>query len=353
MEENEKITKNTSADQTKKEEKSEKNNNKKGNGGTVIIVIIIIWLFLIGIYYYFNYMKKEDTRSNTNVNNTAVLENNNNNVTNTENTAFKLTKEQYPKVDGATAMKPMSVEIAKSVLGMTDDEANKFIVHNTTGEAYQNLIDKKADVIFVSEPSDDIKAKAKAAGVEFEMVGLGYDGFVFLVNKDNPISSLTVEQIQKIYTGQITNWKKVGGEDLNIIPYQREANSGSQNLMEKMVMKGQKMTDTKGTSLEIESMAGLVDTISSQTNSKATIGYSIYVYAKEQYVKDNVKFLGINGVYPSDETITNKQYPLTKVVYAIYRKDEPENSNTRKLVNWLLTSEGQKAVEAGGYVKIK
>ena len=70
------------------------------------------------------------------------------------------------------------------------------------------------------------------------MVGIGLDGFVFLVNKENKVDSLTLEQIQKIYTGEITNWSNVGGENEEIVAYQREANSGSQNLMEKMVMQG-------------------------------------------------------------------------------------------------------------------
>ena len=68
--------------------------------------------------------------------------------------------------------------------------------------------------------------------------------------------------------------------------------------------------------------------------------------------KDNVKFLAINGVKPTDETIANISYPLTKVVYAVYRKDEAQNSNVRKLVNWLKTEEGKKAVSAGGYVPL-
>lgn len=78
-----------------------------------------------------------------------------------------------------------------------------------------------------------------------------------------------------------------------------------------------------------------------------------YLYAKEQYVKDNVKFLSINGVEPSDATIADGSYPLTKTVYAIYRKGEPEDSNAKKLVKWLKTEEGQKAVVAGGYTGLK
>lgn len=321
-------------------------NNKTKISLTSIIAIILLIIFIIsGVVYYIFISKKVDGQKEENTVTTEQTE------TKTAN-KFKLSQEEYPKVDGATAMKPMSVEIAKAVIGMTDEEAEKFIVHNTTSKAYQNLIDKKTDLIFVSEPSDDILNKAKKAGVEFEMVGIGRDGFVFIVNKENNINSLTIEQIQKIYTGEIKNWSEVGGDDEGIIAYQREENSGSQNLMEKMVMKKLKMAEVP-TSLLIADMGGLIDCIASYENSKSSIGYSIYLYAKEQYVKDSIKFLSINGVYPSDETIADGSYPLSKIVYAIYRKDEPQDSTVRKLVDWLLTDEGQQVVEAGGYTRIK
>ena len=237
----------------------------------------------------------------------------------------------------------------------TDGITKKYLDENThgkTAKVYASLINKEKDLIFVSEPSDDILKSAEDNNVEFEMVGIGLDGFVFLVNKENKVDSLTLEQIQKIYTGEITNWSNVGGENEEIVAYQREANSGSQNLMEKMVMQGLKMKEPENTNLMIGSMSGLIDGIASYSNSKNSIGYSIYLYAKEQYVKDNVKFLAINGVKPTDETIANISYPLTKVVYAVYRKDEAQNSNVRKLVNWLKTEEGKKAVSAGGYVPL-
>ena len=267
-------------------------------------------------------------------------------------TSLTFTKATYPKVDGATAMYPMSVEIAKAVIGLSEEEAEDFIKHHTTSKAYYNLIDGTCDLIFVSEPSDDILNRAKEAGVTFEMVGIGRDGFVFVVNQDNPVDSLTIEQIIQIYTGQITNWKEVGGEDLPIIAYQREQNSGSQNLMEKVVMKGTPMMEAPAEYL-ISSMDGLIDHVASFENSRAALGYSIYLYAKDQYVKDSIKLLSIDGVFPTDDSIADGSYPLSKIVYAIFRADEPENSPVRQLVEWLRTPEGQLAVEAGGYVGMK
>ena len=316
--------------------------SKKGKSGIAIVIaiILIIVLGVIGVFYYIN--------SNKNVENIGETKKDE------KIEDLKMTEAEFPKVDGATAMLPMIGEITKSVLGYNDDQAQKFLEENTQGKTakvYQGLIDGKTNVIFASEPSDDILQKAKNAGVEFEMTGIGLDGFVFLLNEQNPVKSLTLDQIRGIYTGKITNWKEVGGDDAKIIAYQREKNSGSQNLMEKMVMQGEKMVDTANTNLEIASMAGLIDGVSSYENSKYAIGYSIYLYAKEQYVKGNVKFLAINGVEATDENITNKSYPLTKIVYAITKKSEPQNSSARKLIKWLLTDAGQKAVEAGGYVR--
>ena len=316
--------------------------SKKGKSGIAIVIaiVLIIVLGVIGVFYYIN--------SNKNVENIGETKKDEK----IEN--LKMTETEFPKVDGATAMLPMIGEITKSVLGYNDEQAQRFLEENTQGKTakvYQGIIDGKTNVIFASEPSDDILQKAKNAGVEFEMTGIGLDGFVFLLNEQNPVKSLTLDQIRGIYTGKITNWKEVGGDDAKIIAYQREKNSGSQNLMEKMVMQGEKMTDAANTNLEIASMAGLIDGVSSYENSKYAIGYSIYLYAKEQYVKGNVKFLAINGVEATDENITNKSYPLTKIVYAITKKSEPQNSSARKLIKWLLTDVGQKAVEAGGYVR--
>lgn len=318
---------------------------------TAIMIFLIVVLAISGLGYYIYINKKDYTASDT-----PKVENSVTTETTEVTEKFSMTEEEFPKVDGATAMLPMVGEITKSVLGYTDEQVQKYLDENTHGKSakvYASLINKEKDLIFASEPSDDILKQAKEANVEFDMTGIGKDGFVFVVNKDNPVDSLTIEQIQKIYTGEITNWSQVGGNDEEIVAFQREKNSGSQNLMEKMVMKDTKMQDAPS-GLMIASMEGLIDSVAQNyDNGKSSIGYSIYLYAKEQYVKDNIKFLSINGVYPSDETIADGSYPLSKIVYAITRKDVAQDSNVRKLIDWLLTADGQKAVVAGGYSKIE
>ena len=320
---------------------------------TTIMIVLIVVLIIAGIAYYFSINKKDIATENTQ---SEIPSPKNAPALKKFFERLTMTEEEFPKVDGATAMLPMVGEITKAVLGYTDEQAQKYLDENTQGKSakvYASLIKKEKDLIFVSEPSDDILRQAKEANVDFDMTGIGRDGFVFIVNKDNPVNSLTLEQIQKIYTGEITNWNQVGGNDEEIVAYQREQNSGSQNLMEKMVMKGTKMKDIPS-ELMIASMEGLIDSVAKNFDGgKSSIGYSIYLYAKEQYVKDNIKFLSIDGIYPSDETIANGTYPLSKIVYAVTRKDVPQDSSVRKLTKWLLTDEGQKIVVAGGYSKLK
>ena len=332
------------------------NNQPKGVKLTTLSLIILILLAAGFGIYKFVIEKNKTEQKPTQVSQVkpAPVQENKTVTPTVKGEKLSMTLEEFPKVDGATAMLPMVQEMVKTVTGISDAEAEKYIEENTQGKSakvYASLINKEKDVIFVSEPSDDILRQAKEKNVEFDMTGIGYDGFVFLLNEKNPVKSLTLEQIQKIYTGEITNWKEVGGDDAKIIAYQREANSGSQNLMEKMVMKDKKMKEPDDTTIQISAMSELVDVVSSGENSKYAIGYSIYLYAKEQHVKDNVKFLDINGIEANDANITNKTYPLTKVVYAVTRKDVPEDSNTRKLIKWLLTPLGQDVVVAGGYVR--
>jgi len=271
-----------------------------------------------------------------------------------ENTVVKpsFTKETYPKVDGSTATIPLSESIAADLLSMTAEEAHSFIKHNTTHNAYVNLIDGKADIIFVTQPSEDELKLANEKGVELEVVPVVKEAFVFLVNRQNPVDTLTVKQIQDIYQGYVTNWNQVGGPDKVIIAYQRPENSGSQTIMENQVMKGLEMASAP-TSLKPGEMGELIEAIASYDNSDKAIGYSVYYYANSMYSKDTTKFVKVNGIEPNNDNISSGKYPFTSAYYAVLRKTEPADSGARKLLQWILSSEGQKLAEKTGYVPLK
>lgn len=262
------------------------------------------------------------------------------------------TKDTYPHIDGSTATIPLSEKMAETLLNLSTEESKEFIKHNTTHMAYDNLFSKKADIIFVTEPSIEELALAEYKRIELEVIPVVKEAFVFLVNKNNPVNELTVEEIQNIYEGKITNWKELGGEDLEIIPYQRPNNSGSQTLMQNIVMKDLKLMDAPK-ELRTSTMGGLIENIASYDNSDGAIGYSVYYYANTMYIKDAIKFIKVNGVEPNKENIISESYPFTSAYYAVLRKNEPENSSARKLLSWILSNEGQELAEQSGYVPLR
>lgn len=263
----------------------------------------------------------------------------------------KFTKDTYPSVDGSTATIPLSEALAAHLLSLTSEEAKNFIKHNTTHNAYENLLNGKADIILVTEPSKDELYLADSIGVELEVVPVVKEAFVFLVNKNNPVTDISANDIRDIYQGKINNWNELCGPDLEIIAYQRPENSGSQTLMQNLVMKGLPLADAPS-ELKPMAMAGLIEVISAYDNSDKAIGYSVYYYANSMYSKNTIKFVNVDGVKPNNENISSSKYPFTSAYYAVLKKDEPENSNARKLLSFLLSEEGQKLAEASGYVPL-
>ena len=133
---------------------------------------------------------------------------------------LRLTMDEYPSVDGSTVTIPLSEAVAATLTNQTIEEVRPYILHNKTHQAYLNLIDKKVDLIFVTGPSAEELELAKEADIELEIIPIVSEGFVFLTHADNPVKNITSENLKDIYTGKITNWSELGGDDVAIIPYQ-------------------------------------------------------------------------------------------------------------------------------------
>lgn len=276
---------------------------------------------------------------------------------------IRLSQNTFNRIDGSTATIPITAELARQFCDASDDEIKTYVHHNTTHNAYVNLIYTSAglshedihnyytdkSIIFVTEPSEEELALAKEHGVELEITPIALDGFVFITHKDNPIDSLTVEQVQGIYSGKITNWKELGGEDAEIAPYQREANSGSQTAMEQMVMKDTHLMKPK-IGYEIESMSGLIEKVGEYQNHSNSIGYTYLYYINNLYKSDDIKVLKIDGIYPDNENLLNGSYPFTTAYYEV--KADQTDSVACELYDYLLTEEGQRIIELAGYCPI-
>ena len=259
------------------------------------------------------------------------------------------TDENYPKVDGSTATAPLAEAFEANFKGKKIDEVN--VEHSKTHKAYEKLINKELDLILVTSPSEDEEKLAEKSNVELEVTKVVNEGFVFFLNKNNPVDSLTVEQIQKIYSGEITNWKEVGGNDEEIIAYQRPKNSGSQTGMLDLVMKDKKIKDAPKEDIAM-SMSDIIDAVSNYDNKESAIGYSYYYYANTMYLSDEIKLLKINGVEPNNDTIKNGEYPILTAYYIVNRKDDM-SSEAESLKENMLSTRGQKVAEEAGYVPCK
>ncbi|MEW5870509.1 MAG: substrate-binding domain-containing protein [Chloroflexota bacterium] len=231
---------------------------------------------------------------------------------------------------------------------------NDHMVVQGTHEAYTALINDEADIILVARPpSADELAAARQKGMAFDLSPVALDAFVFIVHVNNPVDNLTIQQIQGIYTGQIHNWAEVGGQDAKINAYQREANSGSQELMQDLVMKGLRMIEAPD--MIRYSMAGPFNVIGGYPYTPGDvfgIGYSVYYYARNMIESDNVEFVGVNGVEPARSTIATRSYPLTTEVYVVIREGLWTGSAAVIVRDWFFTRDGRSAISLSGYVPI-
>ncbi len=270
----------------------------------------------------------------------------------TEIATFEFTKENYPTIDGSTANKPMAVAVTSVLLGISREEADSMLAFHKTDFAFDYLMNGEADILIVAEPADFVINNMTAHHFEYEMEPFANEGLVFVVNVNNPVESLTVEQIQKIYTGEITNWKEVGGEDCPIAAIQRNEASGSQVMMRHIVMGDLELMEAP-TEMVPADMEGLIETVKSYDNSANAIGYTPYYYATNMKMADDLKIIKINDIEPSAQTIASQTYPFLTAYYVVIGKKAPEDSPARIMFNWILSEEGQKLAEMEGYVPAK
>ncbi|MBE6148599.1 MAG: hypothetical protein E7167_03820 [Firmicutes bacterium] len=222
--------------------------------------------------------------------------------------------------------------------------------YRNTVRGYRSLALKETDIFFGALPSKDQINFAKEQGIEFEYTEIAKEAFVFFVHKDNPIDSLTTEEIKKIYSGEIKNWKEVGGNDEDIVAFQRNEGSGSQSMLIRF-MDGTPIMEAPTEQVN-DFMVGIINKVSDYKNKTNSIGFSFRYYMEGIIKNPNVKMVKIDGIEPNLDNIKNEDYPVTTSLYAVTYKNN-NNENVQKLLKWILSNEGQEIIEKTGYVGIK
>ncbi len=265
---------------------------------------------------------------------------------------FTFTQENYPKMGGSLAAKPLGQAVTSSVLGIDRETADGMISFTgSTTDNYNALVDGKFDILLAYEPSEQALAYAKEKGFEWEMTAVGADALVFICSKENKVASLTTQQIKDIYTGKITKWSEVGGSDSAIIPYQRNKDSGSQTLFDKIINLGDDLIEP-AKDQQIGSMIGLLEAVADYENAADALGYTVYYYLTnmEGEKLNTAKILAVDGVQPTNDTIASGAYPFVNDFYVVIPKDLPEDAPARILYNWICSAQGKQLVVQEGYV---
>jgi len=277
-----------------------------------------------------------------------------------------ITTDNFPRLDSSTSSEPiMSMIVCQfldvecewvewlngdkrlmPVLSVSEPQIPQFIANGTHG-SYLNLITGQTDLILVArQPSDDELALVSLSNVKLDVQPIALDAFVFIVNKQNPLDELSTSQIRDIYTGKLTNWRQVGGIDDEIHPYQRNENSGSQELMRDLIMRNLKMADVP--ELILPSMFAPFYAVSTD---ELGIGYSVFYYEENMAPeKEWIKLIAVDGVQPNKDTISKSDYPYTTEVFVAVRKNLPPGSLTYQLRDWLKSPAGQTLIQESGYV---
>ncbi len=289
-----------------------------------------------------------DVTPNINTNEYLPFEENSK-IVKLENASLSL-NEDLPIIDGATAAFPVYSAFVHAVYPKNTELYDGVFEYNNTSRGYGCLARKETDIFFGAYPSKEQIANAAEHGTTFKYTKIGYEAFVFFVHKDNPIESLTADEIRGIYSGEITNWEKVGGKNEKIVAFQRNEGSGSQSMMLRFM--GDTQIMEPDTVEVVGGMGGIIEEVADYKNKSNSIGFSFRYYVEGIIQHPDIKVIAVDGIYPSVENIKNGTYPIIAPVYAVTYEGNP-NENVDKLIEWILSDEGQYIIEETGYVGIR
>ncbi len=234
--------------------------------------------------------------------------------------------------DGSTSMEKVIGALGESFMSANSDVA---FTYNPTGSGsgIKAVQEGRCDIGLSSR---SLKDEEKAAGLK-ETV-LAYDGIAVIVSPENPVSDLDIATIAKIYTGEITNWKDVGGADSEIVVIGREAGSGTRDGFESV-------TGTKDACKYRQELTSTGDVITSVAQNPNAIGY-----ASLASVKDSVKALSVGGVVPTEDTVRDGSYAIQRPFVLVTREGDALSEPAQKFFDYVTSGEAADIIAAAGAV---
>ena len=235
--------------------------------------------------------------------------------------------------DGSTSMEKVIGALGESF--MEANSSTTFTYNPTgSGSGIQAVSEGRCDIGLSSRA---LKDDEKAALTE---TTVALDGIAMIVNPENPVSDLTVEQIADIYTGKITNWSEVGGNDAAIVLIGREAGSGTRDGFESI-------TDTKDACQYRQELTSTGDVITTVSQNPDAIGY-----ASLAALKDNVKALTVGGAAPTEDTVKDGSYVIQRPFVLVTKTGAKLSENAQKFFDFALSAEAAQYITSAGAVPV-
>ncbi|GHT39671.1 phosphate ABC transporter substrate-binding protein [Bacteroidia bacterium] len=259
-------------------------------------------------------------------------------------------------IASCVAMNAQKIKGSDTVLPLSQKEAENYMKANPaktvivtgggSGVGISALIEGTTDIAQSSRKMKfDEKQKIQEGGKTVKEVIIAYDALAVIVNPANKVKNLTREQLEGIFTGKITNWKEVGGDDVKIIPYSRETSSGTYEFFKESVLKNK---NYKNGILSMPATGAIVQSVS---QTKGAIGY-----VGLAYLNKDIKALGVSYdkgktvVEPSIATAKNGTYPIVRPLYFYYTTQSEKT--VRPFIDYVLSTAGQKTVSEIGFVTL-
>ena len=255
---------------------------------------------------------------------------------------------------GAKESKVIQAKGSDTILNVTQGIAEEFMQKNPkakvavtgggSGVGISALLNKTTDIAMASRSMKQSEIdKAKELGIGVEEVVLGFDGITLIVNQNNQVKGLDSVTLGKIFRGEITNWKEVGGDDAKIVALSRDSSSGTHEFFKEHVIRGGEKNNLEygPETLYMPSNEAIKQEVKS---NKYAIGY-----IGMGYMDDSVHSLAIDGIAPSKENVSNKTYPIAREVY--WYVPSERTGTMKELVDFAISADGQSVVESEGFIK--
>lgn len=247
------------------------------------------------------------------------------------------------KIKGSDTVLPLSQKEAEAY---SKKGGKVTVTGGGSGVGIAALIDGTTDIAQASRKMKfSERQKLQSAGKQAKEVVIAYDALAVVVNHNNKVSKLTRQQLEDIFTGKITNWKQVGGEDLKIVVYSRESSSGTYEFFKEHVLKNKNYMSS------VLSMPATGAIIQSIKQTKGAIGYVGLAYLNSEVKAISVSFDGKKFIAPSVATAKNKTYPVVRPL--LYYYELKNAKKVKSFIDFVLSLEGQAIVEKVGYISLK